>query len=862
SIESLSPKPVYYYRIRAESSGGISSNSNVIEVRIPSSVNGLVASYPFNGSANDESGNGFHGTVNGAILTTDRFGNENSAYSFDGVNDNITVGEYARFQGEVSIGVWVLSNTFSGTQKIIDLPQFKFTTFDESLQIDILDNTGSNIHYNNVDLLSGTWIHLFATYDGVTLKTYVNGEEASSEEMNLTLDDVIGTTYIGSSSFPDIYFNGKIDEILIYDRALSASEIASLYTTSELPILDAEILSFSFPNQIASTIDQDTIWVEMPSGTDLTSLIADFALSSGAISRIGGVIQESGSTANNFSQPVKYRITAEDNTRTKDWIIMVTVIGAPEITNVSFPDSYEVGAGGVTVTCAVSSNQNLNAVNFYVKKLIEGSYQSFTMSQIGSDYSFLINDQHFDELGTTFYIKAEDTQNGITHSLDFVISTVFGEQDVESLPDITSSTNALDYSMISMPYERVEVSTLFSNLGEYNNKDWKLAHYNGDITYQFYSNDFTHFEPGKGYWFLTSKSTDFNLKGGSSVHVSEDEPFTIQLRANDWNMIGNPYPFHLDWQEVIDYNSVRGVAIEKLVTFKNRQFNSGQTILNKYDGALLYSSEVQSIEIPISAKLGNGARILSETKESNLNEFGYDEWQLNLSLSNQEMGYHVSGFGMSEDASHGFDIYDRKLLPRLSSYLELIFDGKLSRAIVPLSEQYTWHFSINSNMLGELNTINWENTGISQSDFGLVLLDLNNQRLIDMGKSNSYSFKMDEKSCYFKVFYSPKDQLNAYINFEQDNVGDPYPNPTSGQFNIPISFSNPNTSLKMKVYNILGELVFESSEVKANKGYHNFSFNLNENSAINIQPGTYIISIALSSGDNFISYNKRMVLAK
>jgi hypothetical protein len=50
-----------------------------------------VAWYPFNGNANDESGNGNHGTVNGATLTTDRNGNSNSAYSFDGISNSILV---------------------------------------------------------------------------------------------------------------------------------------------------------------------------------------------------------------------------------------------------------------------------------------------------------------------------------------------------------------------------------------------------------------------------------------------------------------------------------------------------------------------------------------------------------------------------------------------------------------------------------------------------------------------------------------------------------------------------------------------------------------------------------------------------
>jgi len=61
--------------------------SSSLTAQIPS--NGLVAWYPFNGNANDESGNGNNGVVNGATLTADRFGNANGAYSFDGVNSFI-----------------------------------------------------------------------------------------------------------------------------------------------------------------------------------------------------------------------------------------------------------------------------------------------------------------------------------------------------------------------------------------------------------------------------------------------------------------------------------------------------------------------------------------------------------------------------------------------------------------------------------------------------------------------------------------------------------------------------------------------------------------------------------------------------
>ena len=73
----------------------------------------LIAYYPFNGNANDESGYGNHGTVNGATLTSDRFGNTDSAYSFDGSNDIITVAhnEILNCSDELSISVWVKPNS-------------------------------------------------------------------------------------------------------------------------------------------------------------------------------------------------------------------------------------------------------------------------------------------------------------------------------------------------------------------------------------------------------------------------------------------------------------------------------------------------------------------------------------------------------------------------------------------------------------------------------------------------------------------------------------------------------------------------------------------------------------------------------
>jgi hypothetical protein len=87
--------PVGTYQYWAiDNATGTSSNTASFVVTEPADLSrGLVAYYPLNGNADDMSGNGNHGTVDGATLTQDRFGNQNSAYSFDGVNDYISIPE-------------------------------------------------------------------------------------------------------------------------------------------------------------------------------------------------------------------------------------------------------------------------------------------------------------------------------------------------------------------------------------------------------------------------------------------------------------------------------------------------------------------------------------------------------------------------------------------------------------------------------------------------------------------------------------------------------------------------------------------------------------------------------------------------
>jgi len=212
-------------------------------------TNGLVGYWPFNGNANDESGNGNDGTNNGATLTADRFGNVNSAYSFDGnTNIRIPIGD-SDLGNEYTMALWVNlqnnSNEFPtyvhGINTSSNCPFIcqQFNNFgvgtnhyqgiasgNTGTQLLALNTTAPNIWYNVVISTSSSAGSVF----------YINGFVVDTEtalNFSVTGDSIqIGDGLNGATD----NFIGYVDDIAIHNRALSESEIQQLYASCTSPI--------------------------------------------------------------------------------------------------------------------------------------------------------------------------------------------------------------------------------------------------------------------------------------------------------------------------------------------------------------------------------------------------------------------------------------------------------------------------------------------------------------------------------------------------------------------------------------------------------------------------------------------------
>jgi hypothetical protein len=252
----------------------------------------LVAHYPFNGNASDESGNGHNGTVIGATLTTDRFGNFNSAYSFDG-NDRIAVPDDPALTFGIdpfTIMAWLKFSSFSvdGGYYLMGHSAGPGNT---NKWIFWLGNDGISfvqgpdvgwIPLGTAMFELGRWYNVAIRRNGSELTAFVDGRSIGTVVRSFNIPDPAATLMIGSAELdrPNRPFRGSIDDVRIYNRALSDSEITEISTElatffPEVAIGGGYSTVFSLVNTGSSTLTGTLTLTNSQNGNPLTASMSD-----------------------------------------------------------------------------------------------------------------------------------------------------------------------------------------------------------------------------------------------------------------------------------------------------------------------------------------------------------------------------------------------------------------------------------------------------------------------------------------------------------------------------------------------------------------------------------------------------------
>ena len=255
--QSINTNSSGWYRCTV-SQGTTCSVTDSVYVLLPNALpgnlqTGLIGYWPFCGNANDESGNGYNGVVNGATLSTDRFGNSNQAFLFDGINDYINCGTSTALNGltQFSSSAWISYSSIINSSRIIGREFSNNSTNGVAFALDNFNGNnnalkgvvrnGSNSLVNTSQIFQSNQLyHVAMVFNGNEplntnrIKLYVNGQ-LQNNVITGTIPNTLPInsfeTWIGgcSPTPSDAPFNGKLDDIAIWNRALTPTEVQQLY---------------------------------------------------------------------------------------------------------------------------------------------------------------------------------------------------------------------------------------------------------------------------------------------------------------------------------------------------------------------------------------------------------------------------------------------------------------------------------------------------------------------------------------------------------------------------------------------------------------------------------------------------------
>ncbi len=292
----------------------ISAISQMLNAQIPSYIpkDSLVGWWPFNGNANDESGNGHNGTVYNASLSKDRNGITNSSYEFNGSSSYIEIASNKKlFPKNYSISIWfkatrdisIGNNSTllrSGDNKNCNGKGYAIASFEFKSVYGFSDFGSGGFSFKTSKKISSfdtnTWYNLVFVRTNGNCKQYLNGNIIDVQYSNSYEPAELCNLFIGSNSLdnnnkPWDVFKGLVDDFGIWNRALDSNEVKGLYLgcSSTVLIEPSDCGKFngnaSFKFHVSDTtskfqwqINQGTGWTNLNnagqfSGTTLDSLI-------------------------------------------------------------------------------------------------------------------------------------------------------------------------------------------------------------------------------------------------------------------------------------------------------------------------------------------------------------------------------------------------------------------------------------------------------------------------------------------------------------------------------------------------------------------------------------------------------------
>ncbi len=352
----------------------------------PIFVGDVVADYPLNGSGEDVSAFHNHGKVSGAIAARDRFSRANHAMEFDGTDDITAANSPQLNTPHATVAFWVNVNnlpangeayliSFGGWQQRykISLPAHgkPVWTTNHTNGISDMDSGDANL------LSAGTWTHLAFVHDGVKDLIYFNGQLAAEKDVVGDLNNTVHPFAMGYNVIDGgSYFDGSLDDVLVYDRGLSAAEILDLYNEQFQPPIVIDTEAPCAPMNLTGVVEFTNVTLTWLDATDDTGVIAYNVYVNGELVE---TVTETTASPKGLTPLTEYEfsVTAVDEAGNESLPTTITLTTGqdetPDTEAPSTPTNLQVTVGSNSAVFSWDASTDNVAVAGYVT-FVDGNY--------------------------------------------------------------------------------------------------------------------------------------------------------------------------------------------------------------------------------------------------------------------------------------------------------------------------------------------------------------------------------------------------------------------------------------------------------------------------------------------------------
>ena len=540
---------------------------------------------------------------------------------------------------------------------------------------------------------------------------------------------------------------------------------------------------------------------------------------------------------------------------------------APEILDFDNNPTYiSEDADSIVLSIKTTDDQKLDTVHFYYRPIRSDKpfmiHENPAIKKVSSKLFIVeapLSTNIMDEMGVEYYFKVADAAGNADST---AVGYAYRSFSSVAFTPVNGTFNGdmESYTVIANPYaiKSNKVTKVFADYGSSSKNSWRLFEFTNNASKEIGNATSAVIAQGKGYWFnkVASLSQPITFDNAGVPQNNRRNEHTMKLKKG-WNLIGNPYPFELSWNDVLSYNGLTNGQLTSVYKYKNGSYQSGDNRIRVFEGGFVFAKENITIKIPVVKNAVSGGRIAAGEE----NEGG---WSVDLTLENSEHKNTLPGFGMHTDASDSYDRYDLPGLPVFMKYMDISFDHPehfaktFARDIAALQDDHIWEFRVLSNMDADKTKLSWKINHFTEHDKRLILYDIVANKAIDMTGRSEYSFTLDRQAA-FKVIYGSASFVDGALENIIARSLPAYPNPFTDRVSLPVTlpYSNDNYDIDWEVFDIYGNRVYNRQLKGVN--YGKIELNWEIDNIQHIKKGMYIYKVKISNAYMSANFHGRII---